>query len=165
MAQQHTTIATFTAPVIRDDSPWSNTILALTNLFVARASWPISPNMNEVPTPTFVKTEKAEEKTPSKQVAIPHAMVLNKPQNNIPAEKAYGWGPQYPICTQSIPNTKAEDSEEDWNGNRQGNGKEDQLERNYYPPSPKYSPTYDFPDRLSQHYKMEKEKRKIRVPE
>ena len=37
--------------------------------------------------------------------------------------------------------------------------KEDQLERNYYPPSPKYSPSYDFPDSLSHHYKMEKDRR------
>ena len=56
-----------------------------------------------------------------------------------------GWGPQCPICVQSASNLKAEDSEEeDWNGNRQETKKEDQLERNYYPPSPQYSPSYDF---------------------
>ena len=57
-----TTTATFTAPLTRDDTPWPNTILASTNLFVARVSWPNPPNVNEVPTSTFVKTEKAEEK-------------------------------------------------------------------------------------------------------
>ena len=137
MAQQPTTTTTFIAPTTKDDTPWPNTIPALTNLFVARAPWPIPPNVNEVPTPTFVKTEKAEEKISPKQASIPHAMILNKPQNNKPAEKACGWGPQCPICTQSTLNTKAEDSEEDWNGDRQGHRKEDQLERNYYPPIPK----------------------------
>ena len=43
------------------------------------------PYTDEVPTPTFVKTEKAEEKTPPKQAAISHALILNKPQNNKPA--------------------------------------------------------------------------------
>ena len=109
---------------------------ASTNLFAARASWPIPPNVNEVPTPTFVKTEKTDEKTPLKQAAIPHAMILNNPQNSKPVEETCGWGPQCPICTQSTPNIKAEDSEEDWNSNRQRKRKEDQSERNYYPPNP-----------------------------
>ena len=39
-----------------------------------------------------------------------------------------------------------------------GYGKEDKLEGNYYPSSPKYSPSYEFPDRLSHHYKMEKDR-------
>ena len=77
MAQQPTTAATFTAPMTRDDTPWPNTILALTHLFVARASWPIPSNVNEVSTPIFVKIEMAEEKTPLKQAATPHAMILN----------------------------------------------------------------------------------------
>ena len=51
---------------------------ATANIFVARASWPIPPNMDEVPTPTFVKTEKAE-KTQPKQSAIPCALIINKP--------------------------------------------------------------------------------------
>ena len=116
--------------------------------------------MNEVPTPTFVKTEKADEKTPPKQAAISHAMILNKPQNSKPEEEACGWGPQCPICTQSqsIPNINAEDSEEDWNGDRQGNRKENQFKKNYYSPRLQDSPSYDFPDRLSHHYKMEKDR-------
>ena len=72
MSQQPkaTTATTSTAPLTRDDTPWPNTMPALTNLFVARASWPIPPNVNKVPTPTFVKTEKADEKThQSKQLS------------------------------------------------------------------------------------------------
>ena len=68
-------------------------------------------------------------------------MIPSKPQNSKPAAEACGWGPQCPICTQSTPNIKVEDSEEDWNGNRQRNRKKDQLERNYYPLSPQYSPS------------------------
>ena len=159
MQQPKTTAAaTSTAPPTRDDTPWPITMLASTNLFVARASWPIPPNVDDVSMPTFVKTEKTEEKTPPKQAAIPHALILNKPQNSKPAEEACGWGPQCPICTQSNPNIKMEDPEEDWNGNKQRNRKEDQLERNYYSPSPKYSPSYDFPDRLSQHYRIERDR-------
>ena len=47
---------------------------ASTNLFEARASWPISP----MEAPTAIKMEKAEEKTPPRVAAIPHAMI-NKP--------------------------------------------------------------------------------------
>ena len=101
-------------------------------MFVARVSWPIPPYMDEVPTPTSVKTEKAKEKTPPKQATVPHAMILNKPQNSKPAEVECGWGPQCPVCTQATPNIKTEHTEEDWNGNRERNRKEDQLERNYY---------------------------------
>ena len=63
-----------------------------------------------------------------------------------------GWGPQSPVCMQSVPNLKAEDSKEE-DGNEAK--KEDQLERNYYPPSQHYSPSYDFPDRLSHHLEIE----------
>ena len=56
------------------------------------------------------------------------------------------------------PTRKAEDSEEDLNDNRQRNRKEDQSKRNYYPPSLQYSPSYDFPDGLSHHYKMENDR-------
>ena len=147
-----TTAATSIAPLTRDDTPGPNTMPASTNLFVAKASWPIPPNMDEVPMPTFGKTEKADAKTPPKQAAIPHTLILNKLQNSKSVEEACGC----PICTQSTP--KAEDSEEDWDGERQRNRKEDQTERNYYPPSPQYFPSYSFPDRLSHHYKMEKDR-------
>ena len=162
MAQQPkaTTAITSTVPLTRDDTPWSNTLPASTNSFAARASWTIPPYMDEVPTLTFVKTEKTEEKAPPKQAAIPYTLILNKPQNSKPAKEACGWGPQCPICTQSNPNIKTEDTEEDWNGDRQRKRREDQSERNHYPPSPKYSPSYDFPDRPSHHYKMEKERNK-----
>ena len=49
----------------------------------------------------------------------------------------------------SIPNPKAESSK-DWNGERQ-----DQLQRNYYPPNPQYFPSYDITYRFSEHYKTE----------
>ena len=164
MTQQQpkaTTTATFTALLTRDDTLWQSTVLASTKLFVARSSWPIPPNVNEVPTPTSVKTEKSDEKTSPKQAAITCAMVLNKlPQNSKLAEEACAWGPQCPICTQSTPNLKEEDSKEEyWNGNRQRTKKEDQLKRTYYPLSPQYPPSHDFPDRLSHHYKTEKDRK------
>ena len=84
------TIATSTGPLTRDDTPWPNTMPSSTNLFVARASWPNPPNMDDVPTPTFVKTEKTEEMTPPKQAAIPCALILHKSQNSKPAEEACG---------------------------------------------------------------------------
>ena len=128
-----TTTATSTAPLTRDDTPWPNTMPAYTNLFIARASWPISPYMDEVPTPTFVKTEKTEEMTPPRQTALPHTLILNKSQNNKPAEEKCKWGPKCPMCTQPNPNTKTEDTEEDRNSDRQRNRKEDQSKRNYDP--------------------------------
>ena len=155
-----TAAATSTAPLTRDDIPWPTTMSASTNLFVPRASWPILPNVNEVLTPAFVKTEKLEEKAQPKQAAIPHALILNKSQNSKSAEEECRWGTQCPFCVQSNPNIKAEDSKDDWDGERQRNRKEDQLEGNYYPSSPKYFSLYDFPDRLLQdgHYKMEKDR-------
>ena len=152
------TAATSTAPLTRDDTPWANTIPASTNLSAARASWPIPPYIDEVPTPTSVKTEKAKEKTPPTQAAIPCILIQNKPQNSKPVEQEcrwgtqcpictqmqnskpakeeFRWGPQCPICTKATPNIKTEEIEEDWNGDRQRNRKEDQLARNYYPLSP-----------------------------
>ena len=105
--------------------------------------------------------EKPDEKAPFKQAAIPCPMVLgNLPQNNKSSEGLCGWGPQCPVCEQCAPNLKAEDSrEEDWNGDEQKAKKVDQLKRNYYPPSLQCSPPYDFPDRLSHHYKTEEERK------
>ena len=118
--------ATVMALHTREDTPWPNTILASTNLFATRASWPMPPN--ETSTPIFIKTEKAEERTPLKITAISNVMVNKPPLNK--AEEMCGWGPHWPVCTKSTPNSKAENSE-DWDGNGQ-----DQLERNYCPPSP-----------------------------
>ena len=109
------------------------------------------PYNGEVPTPTFVKSEKAEEKTPTKQTAIPCTQMLNQPQNDKPAEDECKWELHWPICTKSTQNPKA-GSSKDWNG-KEG----DNLQRNYYPQSPWYSPSYDIPDRFSQQYKSEKE--------
>ena len=98
----------------------------------------------------FIKTEKAEDRTPPKLAAILHAM---PPQNK--AEEILRWGPHCPICTKSTPFTRAESSE-DWNGKRQ-----DQLQGNYYPQSPQYSPPYGIPDRFSEHYKTEDWKERL----
>ena len=78
-------------------------MLASTNLFVARASWPIP--QSETSTPIFIEMEKAEERTPLKIAAITHVMVNKPPQNK--AEEIYGWGPYCPMCTKSTPNPKA----------------------------------------------------------
>ena len=56
---------------VRDDTPWPNTIPTSTNLFKARADWPISPM--QIPS---VKLEKAE--APPRVAAIPCAMNLPK---------------------------------------------------------------------------------------
>ena len=148
-AQQPDATTTVTAPQTRVDTPWPNTMPASINLFVARASWPIPPS--ETSTLIFVKMEKAEERTLPKIAIIPHVMVNKPPQNK--AEEMCGWGLHCIVCAKSIPNPKAESSA-DWNGNRQ-----DQLERNYYSPSPQYSPAYDILDRFSQHYKSEKDRK------
>ena len=110
-----------------------------------------SPYNGEVPTPTFVKMEKAEDRAPPRLAAIHHALVLNKPKSNKPAEEECRWGPHCPIWSKSTPNPKAE-STEDWNFERQNN-----HQRNYYPQSPRWSPAYDIPDRFSQQYKLQKE--------
>ena len=49
-----------------------------------------SPNNGEAPTPTFAKTEKAEDRTPPRLAAIPHAMINKPPQGK--AEEKCGWG-------------------------------------------------------------------------
>ena len=92
----------------REDTPWPNTMPASTNLFEARASWPIPPTE----TPTVVMMEKTE--VPPRVAAILHALILNKPQNNRPVEEECIWGPHCPICTK-------ERGAEDWNGDRQEN--------------------------------------------
>ena len=89
---------------VRGDTPLPNTIPASTNLFEARADWPIPP----MDTPT-VKVEKAE--IPPRVAAIHHAMVLPKPQSNRPGEEKCAWGPHCLIC-------KKEEGTEDWNGDR-----------------------------------------------
>ena len=89
---------------VREDTPWPNTIPASTNLFEARADWLIPPTQ----TPT-VKVEKAE--VPPRVAAIPHAMVLPKPQNNRPLEEKCTWEPHCPIYK-----NEEEEGTEDWNG-------------------------------------------------
>ena len=113
---------------------------ASTNLFKARANWPIPPTE----TPIVVKMEKTE--VPPRVAAIPCTMVLNKPQNERPAKEKCTWGPHCPICT------KEEEGTEDWNGDRQEN-----QQRTHYPQSTQHPQTYDIPDRFSQQIKLEKE--------
>ena len=121
--QQPEAPVTTTAPQNREDTPWSITVPAFTNLFNARASWPIPPTR----APTVIQMEEPEKKLPPRLAAIPSCLVLKKPQSNKPAEEECRWGPHYPICTKSTANQKAENTE-DWNGKRQ-----DKQQRNYYP--------------------------------
>ena len=90
--QQSEAIITAAALWTREDTPWPNTIPVSTNLFVERALWPIPPYNDEVPTPTFVTTEKAEDRTPPKLAAIPYTM---PPQNK--SEEMCRWGLHCPI--------------------------------------------------------------------
>ena len=107
--QQPAAAPTVTNLQTREDTPWPNTMQASKNLLKARASWTIAPTE----TPTVVKMEKTE--VPPRVATIPHALVLNKPQNNRPVEEKCTWGPHCPICA------KEEEGTEDWNGNRQEN--------------------------------------------
>ena len=138
--QQPKAAATATALQNREDTPWPNT-------FIARASWPILPN--ETSTAIVIKTEKAEARTPPKLAAIPCAMVNKPPQSK--AEEMCGWGLYCPICTKSTLKPKEGSFRRlEWQETRH-------LQRNYYPQSPQYSPSYDILDRFSQQYKLEKE--------
>ena len=92
----------------RVDTPWPNTVPGSTNLFEARASWPIP----LAETPIIVKMEKTE--VEPRVATILCAMVLNKPQNNRPAKEKCTWGLHCPICAKEV-------GTEDWNGDRQEN--------------------------------------------
>ena len=93
---------------------------------------------NEVPALTFIQMEESEEKVPPKQTAILSKIIQGKlAQSKKSTEEVCIQGPQCLICAQSAPNLTGENSEDkDWNGQVQGTKKEDQLERNYYPPIP-----------------------------
>ena len=107
--QQPEAAVTATAPLNREDPPWPNTMPTSTKLFDARASWPIPPTEG----PTVIKTKEVEKKFPPRLASIPYTLVPNKPQSNKPAEEECSWGPHCPICTNSTPNQKAENTE-DW---------------------------------------------------
>ena len=100
-------------------------MIASMNRFKARADWPIPPMLA-----LTVKVEKME--VPTLVAAIPHAMVLPKPQNNRSAEEKCTWGPHCPICKK-----EEEDGTEDWNGDQQ---------RNLHPQNPQHPQTYDVSD-------------------
>ena len=121
--QQPKATATATAPQTREDTPWPNTMQPVLTCLSQGHHGQFPPS--ETSTPIFVKTEKAEDKTPPKIAAILHMMVSKPPQNK--AEEMCRWGLHCPICAKSTPNPKAE-SLEDWNSERQ-----DQLERNLSP--------------------------------
>ena len=156
-------------PPTRYATPWPNTVLASTNLFVAR-SWLIPPNRNDIPAPDMHKMKRPDaENAPPKQAAIPCPMVLGNsaPNNNetslpiVPSEELCTWGPQCPVCVQSSPDPEPDDSDwedQDWDGDIQKakreekQRKEDKLRRklaakqctdNYYPPSPQYRLSYE----------------------
>ena len=71
--QQSEVTATITTLQNRVDMLWPNTMPASTNLFNARASWPIPSNE----TPSVIMMEKAE--VPPRVAAITCILVLNKP--------------------------------------------------------------------------------------
>ena len=73
-------------------------------------------------------------------------MVLNKPQNNRPAEEKCRWGRYCPICQ------KEEEGTEDWDNDRQEN-----QQRTHYPQNTQHPQAYDVPDRLFQQIKLEME--------
>ena len=127
--------ATPNAPTFQvgEDTPWSNTMPAFTNLFKARADWPI-PSM---PAPTM-KVEKME--VPPQIAAIPHAMVL--PKNNRLAEEKCIWRLYCPICKK-----EEEDSTEVWDIDQQ---------RKHHPQNPQHHQTYDVPDQYSETDKAKK---------
>ena len=58
--QEPEAAVTATSAQKREDTPWPNSMPASTNVFNARASWPISP----MEAPTAIKMEKVEEKVP-----------------------------------------------------------------------------------------------------
>ena len=89
--QQPEAAPSITTFQVREDTPCPNTMLASTNLLEARANWPIPPT--ETPT---VKIEKTED--PPRVAAILCAVVLNKPQNNKPAEEKCTLEPHCPTC-------------------------------------------------------------------
>ena len=121
---------------VREDTPWHNTMPASTNLFEARADWPIPPML----APT-VKVEKTE--IPPRVAAIPHAMVLPKPENNRPAEKKCTWRLLCPICKK-----EEEEGMEDWNGDQQ---------RNHHPQNPQHPQTYDVCDQYPEQIWLRRE--------
>ena len=111
---------------------------ASTNLFEARADWPIPPLQT-----LAMKVQKVSPKV----VAIPCAMVLSKPINNRSAEEKYTWGPHCPICKK-----EEEEGTEDWNGNRLEN-----QQRNHYPQNPQHHQTYNVPYQYSEQIRLRRE--------
>ena len=155
-----TTAAKFATPPTRDVYSMAKHYSGL-NQFICCRSWPIPPNGNEVPAPTFIKMEKSDEKAQPKQAVICCPMVLgNPPQNNESSGELCGWVPQFPICVQPAPNLKAEDSkEEDWNGDRQKQRKKISRKEITIPQAHSTPHPITSQDRLSHHYKTEEERK------
>ena len=84
--------------------------------------------------------EKTED--PPRLAAIPHTMVLNKPQNNRPVEEKCTLGLHCPMCT------KEEEGTEDWNGDRQETQQRTHYTKALNIPKPMTFPI-GFPNRSS----------------
>ena len=79
-------IATSAISLLRDATPWPNTVLASTNLFIVR-SWPNLPNGNEIPAPAILKMERPDaENVHQMQAVIPYPVVLG---NSAPYNKTH----------------------------------------------------------------------------
>ena len=111
------------------------------NLFKTRADWPILP--------VQTLTVNVEKQVPPRVAAIPHAMVLPKPQNNIYAEEKCPCGPHCLICRK-----EEEENTEDWNSDRPEN---QQRSHNHYPQNPQHPQTYDVPDQYSEQIRLRRE--------
>ena len=94
---------------------------------------------------TTVTVQKTE--VPTRVAAIPHAMVLPKPQNNTSVEEKCTWRPHCPICRK-----EDEEGTEEWNGDRLEN-----LQRTHYPQNPQHHQTYHVPDWYSEQIRLRRE--------
>ena len=85
--------ATSNAPTfqLREDNPWPNTA-SLYESIQSQGRLANSTCAN-----THCESRKKTE-VPPRVAAIPHAMVLPKPQNNRSTEEKCTWGPHCPIC-------------------------------------------------------------------
>ena len=103
------------------------------------------------------RQKKTEEMTSPKQTALPHALILNNSQNSKSAEEACEWdhsapSAHNPIQTQKQKIQKKTQPVTDKEIGRKTSQKETTTHK------PKVLPIQYFSDRLSHHYKMEKDR-------